>query len=153
MNAPMPERDLLVALVYRTRLDIAVPQALDLVAHDPLIAVHSFRGDLLRGLMEVPDQFWRRHMPLYEQYRNAVRAGAKARIGLPDEVRLEFWSALEINHSHDSPKTQSLRPELDDVNDVSFDSFPASDPPSWTSMHAGAPQSTASPLRRAASES
>jgi hypothetical protein len=143
MNAPMPERDLLVALVYRTRLDIAVPQALDLVAHDPLIAVHSFRGDLLRGLMEVPDQFWRRHMPLYEQYRNAVRAGAKARIGLPDEVRLEFWSALEINHSHDSPKTQSLRPELDDVNDVSFDSFPASDPPSWTSMHAGAPQSTA----------
>ena len=143
MNATMPERDLLVALVYRTRLEIAVPQALDLVAHDPLIAVHSFRGDLLRGLMEVPDQFWRRHMLLYEQYRNAVRAGAKARMSLPDEVRLEFWSALEIKQPHDSPKTQSLRPELDDVNDASFDSFPASDPPSWSSMHAGAPQSTA----------
>jgi nucleotide-binding universal stress UspA family protein len=28
----------------------------------------------------------------------------------------------------------------DDVNGASFDSFPASDPPTWSSMHAGAPQ-------------
>ena len=140
MNGPMQERDLLVALVNRTRLEMAVPQALDLVAHDPLIAVHSFRGDLLRGLMEVPDQFWRRHAILYDQYRSAVRAAAKERRSLPDEVRLGFWSPLEIGHPYDAPKSQSLRPELDDVNDASFDSFPASDPPTWSSMHAGAPQ-------------
>ena len=143
MNGPMPERDILVALLNRTRLEIAVPEALDLVAHDPLIAVHSFRGDLLRGLMEVPDQFWRRHAILYDQYRDAVRAGAKARRILPTEVRLEFWSPLEIDNLLDSSTSQPLRPELDDVNGASFDSFPASDPPTWSSMHAGAPQSTA----------
>ena len=91
----MPERDLLVALVNRTRLEIVVPQALDLVAHDPLIEVHSFRGDLLRGLMEVPNHFWARHANLYEQYREAVRAGAKARLSLPTDVRLGFWSPLD----------------------------------------------------------
>jgi hypothetical protein len=31
------------------------------------------------------------------------------------------------------------RPDLDEVNDASFDSFPASDAPAWSSMHAGAP--------------
>jgi hypothetical protein len=107
-----------------------------------LIAVHSFRGDLLRGLMEVPDQFWGRHALLYERYRDAVRRAAKARLSLPAESRLGFWSPLEIDQPRDSFGTQSLRPDLDDVNDVSFDSFPASDPPTWSSMHAGAPQST-----------
>ena len=102
MSGPKPERDLLLALVNRTQLEIVVPQALDLVAHDPLIAVHSFRGDLLRGLMEVPDQFWRRHAILYEQYRAAVRAGAKARRGLPTEAQLVFWSPLEIAGSPQS---------------------------------------------------
>jgi hypothetical protein len=105
-----------------------------------LIAVHSFRGDLLRGLMEVPDHFWRRHAILYDQYRRAVRAAAQARLSMPVEVRLGFWSPLEIEHPHDSSRLQSPRPELDDVNDASFDSFPASDPPTWSSMHAGAPQ-------------
>ena len=33
------------------------------------------------------------------------------------------------------------RPDLDEVNDASFDSFPASDSPPWSSMHAGAPPS------------
>jgi hypothetical protein len=32
------------------------------------------------------------------------------------------------------------RPELDEVNDASFDSFPASDAPVWSSMHAGPPR-------------
>lgn len=142
MNGYMAERDLLIALVNRTRLEVAVPQALDLVAHDPLIAVHSFRGDLLRALMEVPDQFWGQHAILYERYRDAVRTAAKARLSLPAEVRLGFWSPLEIDQPRDSFRAQSLRPDLDDVNDASFDSFPASDPPTWSSMHAGAPASS-----------
>jgi hypothetical protein len=40
----------------------------------------------------------------------------------------------------DPSKTKPPRPDLDEVNDASFDSFPASDPPSWSSMIAGAPR-------------
>jgi hypothetical protein len=46
----------------------------------------------------------------------------------------------QIQAGKDRPKTNVPRPELDEVNDASFDSFPASDPPTWSSMHAGAPQ-------------
>jgi len=40
----------------------------------------------------------------------------------------------------ESSGTRTARPDLDEVNDTSFDSFPASDAPTWSSMHAGAPQ-------------
>jgi len=39
-----------------------------------------------------------------------------------------------------SSGTRTRRPDLDEVNDASFDSFPASDAPTWSSMHAGAPR-------------
>jgi hypothetical protein len=45
-----------------------------------------------------------------------------------------------VQTGHDSTKWNLPRPDLDEVNDASFDSFPASDPPTWSSMHAGAPQ-------------
>lgn len=89
-------RDLLVALVNGDKLETAVPQALEFVARDPLTIAHSFRGDLLRGLMEIPTEFWSRHPPLYDRYRQAVRAAAAGRLGLPPEARLEFWSPLEL---------------------------------------------------------
>jgi hypothetical protein len=89
-------RELLVALVNRDYLETAVPEAIELVGHDPLIMADSFPGDLLRALMEVPDQFWSRHPKLYQQDRAAVRAGAQARLRLPAESRLAFWSPLEL---------------------------------------------------------
>ncbi len=135
-------RELLAALVKREHLEKVVPQALDVVAHDPLAAVHSFPGDLLRGLMEVPAEFWSRCPSLYEPYRAAVRAAAQARLHLPTESRLEFWSPLELHEwiADAEARTTTPRPDLDEVNDASFDSFPASDAPAWSSMHAGAPR-------------
>jgi hypothetical protein len=47
----------------------------------------------------------------------------------------------------ESSGTRTARPDLDEVNDASFDSFPASDAPTWSSMHAGAPQSRESSPR------
>jgi len=135
-------RELLTALISRQHLESVVPRALEVVADEPLIMVHNFYGDLLRGLMDVPDEFWRRHPNLYEQYRSAVRSAAQARLKLPAETRLAFWSPLEIQGMlATSSGTSAPRPELDEVNDASFDSFPASDPPPWSSMHAGAPPS------------
>jgi hypothetical protein len=136
-------RELLTSLMNRQHLESVVPLALEVVAHEPLAMVHSFPGDLLRGLMELPPEFWRRHPSLYEQYRSAVRSAAQARLKLPAEARLAFWSHLEIQGMLAAPSgTSAPRPELDEVNDASFDSFPASDAPPWSSMHAGAPPST-----------
>jgi hypothetical protein len=36
------------------------------------------------------------------------------------------------------------RPVMDEVNDASFDSFPASDPPPWIAMHIGPPRTSES---------
>ena len=93
---PAAGRPLLAALVNREHLEAAVREAIELVGHDPLIMVASFPGDLLRALMEVPDEFWSRHPELYQQYRAAVRAGAQARLQLPAESRLAFWSPIEL---------------------------------------------------------
>jgi hypothetical protein len=93
---PAAGRELLAALVNREHLETAVPEAIESVGLDPLIMVGSFPGDLLRALMEVPDEFWSRDPKLYQQYRAAVRAGAQARLQLPAESRLAFWSPLEL---------------------------------------------------------
>jgi hypothetical protein len=93
---PAAGRELLAALVNREYLETAVPEAIELVGPDPLIMAGSFPGDLLRALMEVPDKFWSRHPKLYQRYRAAVRAGAQARLQLPAESRLTFWSPLDL---------------------------------------------------------
>jgi hypothetical protein len=86
---------LLVALVSSSRLSTVVEAAIELVERDPLTSAGCFRGDLLRGLMEVPGSFWRRAPDLYDRYRQALRAGAAARRRMPVLERMEFWSALD----------------------------------------------------------
>lgn len=94
-GAAPSRRDLLVALVHGAGLDAAVAAALDVVERDPLATAGCFRGDLLRGLMEVPGCFWGRAPALYDRYRRALRAGAERRRRLPACERMEFWSRLD----------------------------------------------------------
>ena len=89
-------RELLWALVKAQGLDTAVPAAIEIVERAPLASVGCFRGDLLRGLMEVPNGFWGRNPDLYDRYRDAVRAGASARRELSADARMEFWSPLDL---------------------------------------------------------
>ena len=89
-----PYHDLLISLVNGWRLSSAVPAVLEIVEKDPLASAGTFRGDLLRALMEVPGSFWSRHPTLFSRYRDAVRAGAMARRALPPDLRAEFWNAL-----------------------------------------------------------
>jgi hypothetical protein len=81
--------------VNLSSLDAVVPTVIAIVERDPLASSGCFAGDLLRGLMNVPDHFWSRNMRLYERYRTSLRAGALARRSLPDAQRMEFWSMLE----------------------------------------------------------
>ena len=113
-QAPAPlHHDLLVALVHGSRLNVVVPAALELVDQDPLTSVGHFRGDILRGLMEVPGSFWGRHPGLFDRYRNALRAGAMQRRGLPPDQRLDFWKPLELATGEDwLPSGDSLEPNL-----------------------------------------
>ena len=87
--------DLLVALLDGSCLASAVPMTLDIVERDPLTTAGCFRGDLLRGLMEVPGSFWRSHPRLHDRYLAALRAGAERRRRLPPGERMEFWSVLD----------------------------------------------------------
>ena len=88
-------RELIAALLAGRCSESDVRQALATLVHDPLTRVRSFRGDLLRAMMEVPNSFWAHHTEMYEQYRQVVRTAALARRELPPEARLEFWSSLE----------------------------------------------------------
>lgn len=96
--APVPalrgER-LLRALLTGTGLELAVPTALAAVERDPLATCGRFRGDTLRGLMEVPGLFWTRHPRWYARYLVALRTAAGARRRLPEEERMEFWNTME----------------------------------------------------------
>ena len=93
-ESPDLHRDLLDALLRGWCLAAVVPLVLDAVERDPLSSAGRFRGDLLRGLMEVPNSFWRRFPRLSDRYRAAIRAGAAVRRFLPLEERMEFWSEL-----------------------------------------------------------
>lgn len=86
--------ELLAALIRGRHLSAIVPIALARVERDPLVRAAHFRGDLMRGLMEVPGAFWGRHAVLYDRYREALRRSAALRRRLPVEERMRFWSPL-----------------------------------------------------------
>jgi hypothetical protein len=85
----------LAALVNGSCLAAVVPLALDTVERDPLASAGCFPGDMLRGLMEVPGDFWGRFPELFDRYRKALRAGAAARHRLPPDERMVFWTPLD----------------------------------------------------------
>ena len=97
--------DLLVALVHGSRLDATVPAALEVVDQDPLASAGHFRGDVLRGLMEVPGNFWGRHPQLFDRYRNALRTAAMLRRALPPDERLDFWKPLQLDAEDTLPSS------------------------------------------------
>ncbi|MEO7218823.1 MAG: contact-dependent growth inhibition system immunity protein [Gemmatimonadaceae bacterium] len=86
------EIELYAALRTCAELGTAVPAALDVLERDPLASAGYFRGDLLRALIDLPPDFWRRNRELFRRYQGAVRAGAIARRSLPSGERMEFWS-------------------------------------------------------------
>lgn len=92
--AELSTRDLLHGLLEGSNLMAVVPMTIAVVERDPLATGGCFRGDLMRGLMEVSGHFWGRHPRLYERYVRALRASAAARRILPREERMEFWSVL-----------------------------------------------------------
>jgi hypothetical protein len=103
--------NLLVWLIQRRRLAMVIPLVLDILEEDPLSSAGQFRGDLLRGLMDVPGRFWGRHPELYERYRAALRAGASARRQLPLEERLQFWGPLEPPTSRSEERSAPRAPD------------------------------------------
>jgi hypothetical protein len=83
---------LLSALHDEADLNNVVPRVLDILEQDPLTSAGTFRGDLLRALIELPAEFWHRDPAAFERYKSVVRAGAVARLSLPSEERMEFWT-------------------------------------------------------------
>lgn len=86
---------LLASLVQGRSLASVVPWALELVEREPLLRAAQFPGDLLRGLMEVPDRFWSRNPALYRRHRTALRAAAALRRTMPPDERMSFWEPLD----------------------------------------------------------
>ena len=86
-------RDLFAAVRAGDDLAAVVPLVLERLESDPLASAGWFPGDLLRALLELPGSFWARHPRLWIRFREALRAGAAARRGLPDESRVLFWTA------------------------------------------------------------
>lgn len=84
--------DLLKALHYHAELHAVVPMVLDAIEQDPLVSAGSFRGDLLRALIELPATFWHDDPESFQRYKAAVRAGAIARLELPRSERMAFWT-------------------------------------------------------------
>ncbi|MEO6864457.1 MAG: contact-dependent growth inhibition system immunity protein [Gemmatimonadaceae bacterium] len=89
------ESDLLRALQSGTDPGDVVPVVLDVLECDPLASAGYFRGDLLRALIDLPANFWRRDRVSFARYQAAVRAGAIARRGLPSAERMAFWTNAE----------------------------------------------------------
>jgi hypothetical protein len=104
--------EVLLALMSGSCLTAVVPLALDAVERDPLSSAGCFSGDMLRGLMEVPGDFWGRFPGLFDRYRTALRAGAAARHRLPPGERMAFWTPLNASAVSDAAAAARGTPYL-----------------------------------------
>ena len=84
--------DLLKALRERKALRDVVPAVLDILENDPLASAGHFRGDMLRTLIDLPADYWRRDDVSFQRYRAVVREGALKRRSLPSAERMAFWT-------------------------------------------------------------
>jgi hypothetical protein len=89
------DAELFRAVQRRTDLSDVVPTVLDVLERDPLTSAGYFRGDLLRALIDLPAEFWRRDCVSFKRYQAVVRAGAIARRSLPSAERMAFWTDVE----------------------------------------------------------
>lgn len=85
---------LLGALDAAQSLELVVPYVLAQLERDPLACGGRFRGDLLRGLMEVGGAYWSHHETEYECYRAILRRAALDRRGNMDRSPDAFWTEL-----------------------------------------------------------
>jgi hypothetical protein len=88
---------ILYDLVGGRRLAIVVPAALELVEREPLASGGFFRGDILRGLMEVPGHFWWRSPDLLERYACALQAAVTLRLSLTAADWARFCAPITTN--------------------------------------------------------
>ena len=95
--APPLATAILYDLVGGRRLPFVVPAALDLVEREPLASGGFFRGDILRGLMEVPGHFWWRSPDLLERYALALQAAATLRRSLSTADWARFCAPIATN--------------------------------------------------------
>ena len=69
-----------------------VPLVLGILDDDPLATAGYFRGDLLRAVIDLPSEFWRREQVSFRRYQQVVRVGALARRALTSSERMRFWT-------------------------------------------------------------
>jgi hypothetical protein len=80
------------------RVDQAVLlRTIELLETDPLDSAGEFPGDMLRRLMDLPAHAWTGQAELHARYREVIRAGALARRGMQEHLRVAFWRNLP-NH-------------------------------------------------------
>ena len=51
--------------------------------------------------------------------------------------KVEIVATVPAQHVSAAAEATAARREVDKIHDASYDSFPASDPPSWTGTRAG----------------
>lgn len=84
--------ELRLALEQRWCVPLVAALALERLERDPLASCGATPGDLLRPLIDLEPQVWRRNPELHARYKAVLRASALARRELPPSERMRFWT-------------------------------------------------------------